>query len=405
MRTVIVCATLLALLLPACGGGTTAAVAPNGGGSANSAVLQGTVYEQDGQTVNRAGIPVTIVETGATVFTAFDGSFTFDGLAPGVYTLDFGGADDGFGDASEDALGRPLVEVEDGVPAEIRVALHGTDVAEFSIENGNSKSGVAKIRLEAEPDFALVEGKLKVGAGRHHEGMKIKVEPVALTDEVEVFLDDGSGAGFVSVGLATIDFDDDGDHDAIWKRDLNAGESLPLGALTPADMVGWDVRIDINGVTAFTGTIPEIPTQAPNGGGGNGGPDGAQVSKVDLTLLAPGIDEAEVELFSWPAQNKQRFEMEIEGTGLAAGDLLAFEIEDVDNPGEWILIKQVTVVLDDDDDDPEGEAEVDTKDGDAFPLGVTDVADLVGLDVRIRRDEIDDTTVIAEGTIAPLVNK
>ncbi|MHC5051526.1 MAG: carboxypeptidase-like regulatory domain-containing protein, partial [Planctomycetota bacterium] len=80
MRTAWISALLLALLLPACGGASPAL---------ETAALQGTVYELDGQTLDRSGVSVTLIETGATYMTDTNGDFRFNDLAPGVYTLDF----------------------------------------------------------------------------------------------------------------------------------------------------------------------------------------------------------------------------------------------------------------------------------------------------------------------------
>ena len=84
MRTALfgfLCA-VTALLIPACGGGSTNA-------TIQTAALQGLVYEIDGQTFDRSGVAVTVVETGETVITGVDGSFEFTDLPAGRYTLDF----------------------------------------------------------------------------------------------------------------------------------------------------------------------------------------------------------------------------------------------------------------------------------------------------------------------------
>ena len=81
MRIVILGA-VLALLLPACGGGGTTA-------GLSTAALQGTVYEVGGQTSDRSGVQVRVLETGEVFLTDANGTFVFTGLRPGRYTLDF----------------------------------------------------------------------------------------------------------------------------------------------------------------------------------------------------------------------------------------------------------------------------------------------------------------------------
>ena len=42
-----------------------------------SAALEGVIYELDGQTIDRSGISVTVLETGESVLTGADGTFEF----------------------------------------------------------------------------------------------------------------------------------------------------------------------------------------------------------------------------------------------------------------------------------------------------------------------------------------
>ncbi len=79
----ILAGALLLPLLTACGG--------SGGAydPASSAQLQGAVTELDGQTLNRDGVDITVVETGDHIMTRADGSFSFPNLEPGWYTLQF----------------------------------------------------------------------------------------------------------------------------------------------------------------------------------------------------------------------------------------------------------------------------------------------------------------------------
>jgi hypothetical protein len=78
--------TVALLALVACGDGsglTTNTAAQS------VAELHGAILEVDGQTIDRNGIDVLIVESGDYVQTGQNGSFEFPDLAPGWYTLDF----------------------------------------------------------------------------------------------------------------------------------------------------------------------------------------------------------------------------------------------------------------------------------------------------------------------------
>jgi len=73
----------LLALFAACGGG--------GGGTAlQTAAMRGVVYELDGQTLDRSGVLVTVMENGSSQLTGPDGRFSFDSLPAGTLTLQFG---------------------------------------------------------------------------------------------------------------------------------------------------------------------------------------------------------------------------------------------------------------------------------------------------------------------------
>ncbi|MDH3591356.1 MAG: hypothetical protein OER88_05730, partial [Planctomycetota bacterium] len=63
-------ALLMTMLLAACGGGGPSAPA------LEFAALEGLVYEVDGQTADRSGVMVEVLETGQTAVTAADGRFS-----------------------------------------------------------------------------------------------------------------------------------------------------------------------------------------------------------------------------------------------------------------------------------------------------------------------------------------
>lgn len=394
-------------LLAACGGG--------GGGSLQSAALSGHVYELNGQTQNRAGVEVTVVETGETAVTGVDGSFQFGSIPAGVVTLRFGGnlqaaalrgsgeagddnggggAEPGDDNGADDVVGETEAELRDvrsGENVEVRAALDGGKLTEFSRSDGSRVRAESRLRRAAGSPDADVEGKVKIETRADREKFAVEADHLDAGVQVEFFLDDPATAeGFLSIGLVTAD--------ALGKAELelstNDGDLLPMGALAAGDLSGFAVeaRLASGGGTLLVGEVPELPAAdgAPPGDGDlNGGSDENSRGRALLTALQPGL-EGHVEIRSRP-EHGDEFRMEAEG--LATGTQIAFEIADPALPGAFLRL--ATGIA-----NAFGEAEYETEG--ILPLGFASAADLVGLEVRVILDD-GSATVLLTGEVPPLV--
>jgi hypothetical protein len=152
-----------------------------------------------------------------------------------------------------------------------------------------------------------------------------------------------------------------------------------------------EVRLAGTGAVLLTGQIPTLPApfaEAPDGGAPAPGERGR--GRARLFPHVPGL-EGHVEIRTRPDNEEQRFKMEAEH--LAPGTLAEFQIEDSSDPSGFSRIGSATAGGD-------GEAEIHTQDGLPFPLGVSDVNDLVGLEVRV----VDGSgTLLLSGAVPELV--
>jgi len=213
--------------------------------------------------------------------------------------------------------------------------------------------------------------------------LELEVDHVPPGTVVEFFLQDGDG-GFVSVGTAVAD--------ASGEAELEFENVLPLGAadLDALEGVAVEMRLASDGTLLFAGSIPGIPDPVAATGTVD---DAARArSRTRLVSLVAGA-EGDVEMRRRPDQGEVEFEIDAEH--LDPGIPIRFEIEDPDDPGSFVTVAaRIT--------DATGEADYDTDDGLPLPLGVSDIGDLVGLEVRVVRDDGSDELLMF-GTIAPLV--
>jgi hypothetical protein len=270
-----------ALMLAACGGSTGSAPAVF-----ETAALEGVVVEVDGQTTSLGGIEVRVVETGATVFTAVDGSFTIAGLEPGSYRLAFDAGlpqvahekDANAGDGQkerdleaereerEDRDGHPVIEVTRACgKITIAVKLENGTVKEFTIGEHAVRHARSKLHR---PEGVAFEGFHPVGRisvsaagadGAERQVFRVKVEGVPGGSVLELFVDLRDEQGPVSVGTAIAD----GEGEALYVRDTGEGQELPRG-VGLGDLAGkrLEVRLMQTDTLILVGEIPHLPNAA-----------------------------------------------------------------------------------------------------------------------------------------------
>lgn len=419
---------VLVVVLAACGGGG-GDLAP----SLQSAALEGVIYELDGQTLDRSGVSVTVLETGESVLTAADGRFDFASVPAGNLTLQFDAApplladmertreeeqeqervEEGEGDQdriqdrdrdrihehecdedcehADDDQGTPrLVRVRERERVRIRCALNDGEVTEFSCESEERHRARARLeRAEGSPD-PDVEGKVRVRSEFQHQVFAVEVENLEAGVAVEFFLDDPSDeAGFASVGTAVAD----ANGEAEMERNSNNGDQMPFGVDSVAELAGFrlQVRLANGGEILMKGEVPDLPSPGPIEGGSPGAQEHGR-GKAELAPMGGDGVECKVEIRSRPDRDEERFCMEAEH--LEAGTPCAFEIENPDS-GEFVRFARRLA-------DGEGEAEVCTQDGLAMPLGAQGVRELVGLQVRVVLDDETGRTLCA-GFVPALV--
>ncbi len=433
MRFAFLAAPVLALA--ACGGG-------GGGGGATTtqtAALQGMVYEVDGQTVDRAGVAVRVLETGQTAVTGADGRFFFTRVPADAFTLDFGGtlaslaqsgpgggggtddppgddnggggngaddppgddngggsggqgADDppgddngghGNDDLAEDDDGNPQVGgVPGGDTVEVLVAVSGGQVTEMSLSCGDRVRAETRLLRDASSPDADAQGKVRIESRADRQKFTVEAEHLDPGTVVDFSLD-GTPIGSATADATTGEA----------KLELNTkdGAQLPLGAMSAGDLSGLhvEVRLAGTGEVLLSGEVPTLPDGTVAPGNPGSGTDRGR-GRSPLTPLASGL-EGHVEIRQRLDSGEQRFKIEAEN--LAPGTEVAFWIED--SSGTFVKLRSVVA-------DAGGEAEISTEDDLPMPLGVSDVADLVGSDVRVTLDDGSDTALL-EGTVPALV--
>lgn len=399
-----------ALALAGCGGG-------GGGTTTQTAALQGVVYEVNGQTLDRSGVQVQVLETGQTATTGADGRFFFARVPAGTWTLGFGsslaalaqsgpgggggggGADDPAGDDNgvdaiddvEDDNGNPQVGgVSGGDTVEVLAAVDNGQVTEMSVMSSDRVRAEARLVRDPNSPDADVQGKVRVESRADREKFSVEAENLDVGTMVEFFLDNPDDPeGFVSIGAVAAD----ANGHAQLEFNTKDGDTLPMGVNAASALSGFlvEVRLQTTGAVLLTGEVPTLPDGTVTPGNPGMGTDRGR-GRAPLTPLVNGL-EGRVEIRQRLDTGEQR--LKIEAEHLASGTAVAFWIEDPANPGTFFRLGGATAGA-------TGDAEFNTQDGSPLPFGVTDVADLVGLGVRVTLDDGSDQ-VLLEGTVPPLV--
>jgi hypothetical protein len=386
-------------LAAACGGS-----APSADPTLQTAALKGYVYEVDGQTVDRSGIDVRLMETGQTTTTDAEGRFAFAGVPAAGVTLEFGSAlislahqagdldrdrdqdRDGdqegeleraqhrHGDEGEDDDGHPHLQgLVEGDDVRVRCAIDDGEVREFFMAGADRLRAMTFLTRDPDSPDADVKGKVKIETRTDRERFEIEVEHLAPGTAVNFYLAAPPAAGSdpVFTFLASATANTGGEAEI--ERDTRDGDELPLGAETVADLEGYliEVRLDTTDEPLLlTGEVPVLPDEWPAPG------DGVQAgvrarARVCLEAHEAGL-EGHVEL---RRRERSRNRFEIEAEHLAPGRMVAFHLESGVGSGEFVQLATCAA-------NAEGECEFEMEGG--LPLGLTDIAELAGRRVQVR---------------------
>jgi len=406
----ILSSALLTLPLAACGG------AGDPIGAVSSAQLQGSIVELDGQTLQRDGVDIRIVETGDHIMTSGDGSFAFPDLEPGWYTLAFGGTavsalaleeapagEAGTGEKEseedEDELGRPRCEIDgEGPVVIVKVVLESGEVVRWSKSRPGRR--FVRARLERCTD-ADVRGQVRVAwrEGGEVQAMGFRVCGLAAGAGAILYLRDGKqenaewqlvdDASADAEGCATFSY-----------HNLEGG--LPLDKESVDALAGYAIEIrDTEGNCLVKGEIPALPEKVERDGEPEVDLPEAKppvYGKDRLIAKVDGVFGA-VAISRWGERDLDRFEMF--AGGLGEGEQVKFQIRRRESE-EWVTFATPTAA----ERDREGVgyvAIVDTEWSGALPLDAESVEQLEGLGVRVVRTTGEGEQVILIGEIPNLI--
>lgn len=355
-------------LVAACGGSE-----PSADPVLQTAALEGYVFEVDGQTADRSGLDVRVMETGQLTTTDAEGRFAFAGVPADGVTLEFGSAPTALAD-DEDEDGRPhLHGLEVGDRVRVRCAIEDGQVREFFMAGADRLRAMTFLTRDPDSPDGDVTGKVKIETRDDRERFEIEVEHLTVGTTVNFYLApppaEEEDPVFTFVAAATANTDGD----AEVERDTRDGDQLPLGAETVSDLEGYliEVRLDSGDEPLLlTGEVPTLPDEWPAPG------DGVQAgvrarARVRLQAQEAGL-EGHVELRR-TERNRSRFEIEAEH--LAAGRMVAFQLENAVGSGEFVQLATCAA-------NAEGKCEFKMEGG--LPLGLSDIAELAGRRVQVR---------------------
>jgi len=408
-------------LAVACGG---SADGLSGDPSLQTAALEGYVFEVDGQTADREGVVVRIIETGAVTTTDAEGRFSFDRVPADGVTLDFrtslsalahmeGGEQqqnqeqaqnqehecegDLDCDDDEDHEDHPHMHgLVAGDRVNVRCSIEDDEVREFFMSGLDRLRAMAPLLRDEDSPDADVTGKVKIESRDDREKFEIEVEHLDAGDSVNLYMApppaEGEDPEFVFIANMTAN----SEGEAEFERDTNDGDNLPFDKESVADLSGYliEVRLDDTGEPLLlTGEVPELPESA---GSWNEPGDGMQQqvrarARVRLTAHAAGAEgHAEIRRRE---ENRQCLEMEAEH--LQPGMQIGFFLETGADTGEFARIGTCQI-------DSDGECGMEIEN--ALPFGLSDVSELVGRQVQVRAMNGDvPGELLLAGTIPPLV--
>lgn len=402
---------LAAAALTACGGG-----GGGGGGSGPAlATLGGTVILNNGSTSGLGGIRLSNPNTGRTVTTAPDGTFSFGSVPAGTLTIrvlgplpaalaraadggravagelgdDSGGDDDINDDQGDDANDADTDDdgddhdvgdddadatgVSDGEVVDVRLSIRngGIESIQFGQSNDDDRETEARLAVCASSDDPDAYGDVRIESRPDRQRLRIEVEHVtAGRSLLAIVIDDGgieASLGTRVVGLGG---------EVEWSLNTADGDTLPFGVAGVADLVGFHVEVrdaaDAS-ISLVCGAIGDLPNSA--GDDTHVDQEGREgIPRVGAPLGA----EAHVKL-KHRTGDEARDEFNAEVDHMAVGTIVDVWLENPAALGTFTRVGSLTV-----GDEGEGELEISTNDGDTLPYGVAAAGDLSGLRVEFR---------------------
>lgn len=417
-------ALLGGFLLAACGGGGGG----SGGGSSAVATLAGSVTQVNGSTSGLGGIRLFNPNSGKTVTTATDGSFSFGTVPAGTITVRLAGTapaalaeteggDDGVGggdaqgdddlndDQGDDANDTDVADDGDdhdtgdddfdttGVTNGEAVVVHLTirngviETVEIGQSHADDRECAGHLSTCTTSDDPDAGGSVRAESRTDRQRLVVEIEHATAGRSLKavVIRPDGAEAslGTRAVGL---------DGRAEWSLNTANGDVLPFGVTSAGDLVGFEVEVRdaANAAIALVcGKIPDLPQTAG---------DGTHVTQEGREGIprvgAPVGAEAHVEVEHRTGHEAgDRFAVEVEH--MTVGAVVNVTLESPTAPGTYVLVGTLTVGV-----EGRGEFELSTRDGDTLPFGVTSASSLVGLHIRL---ESPTSTLLFSGIVPALV--
>jgi hypothetical protein len=236
---------------------------------------------------------------------------------------------------------------------------------------GSGSSGGSATDLRARRDLvraagasdADVYGHVEVRSRDGREKFTVEAEHLDAGAVIEVIVEDGA-ATLVSAGTATAGTTGE----AELELDTGDGATLPAGASTVAGLAGRAVEVrDAAGGVLLTGTVPAVDASSGNAK--------ASSKFEDDSTGASGKSEMKVQ----GRTGRQRFRLEAKGLPADAAAELWLD----DGTGTFVQVASVAT-----NGGGKAKFRLDTRKGDALPLGVTDLQELSGRAFEVRVDGV-----------------
>ncbi len=289
-------------------------------------------------------------------------------------------------DIDEDHDGNPMVrDIAHGDEIDIRVAIDGNRVTEFSADKGDGRAAKAELHRAKDSVASELRGFVKIESRPGLERFVVVAEHLAPEAGVLLYVGDALVGDPRASATGVLEF----------SRRSDVAPGLPLGVGSVADLSGKrvEVRLAEGGVTVLVGEVPHLPS-AVRGEPGSDKPLPSEHARGKARLVAhfPGL-EGYVEIRVVPETGEQRLAIRVEG--LDAGAEVRFRLEHPELRGVFETIATVHA-------DGEGDASISTNHGLPMPFGVSHVSKLVGLGIRVIRGGASDALLMT-GEIPALV--